>query len=234
MRAADQPSAAGQNVSSAKTMPSSIVSGWSNETRRLKIGFSQIERPTPCPYWSANAASSSGKPNSCGLRPDGDDVRRRDAGLDEGDRLVEDVATALVGVDLRARGAPDGERAVVARAIAVEGVEDVEVGGVAGPQHAVGEDVRMRAAALARDGVHTLDVLGAELEEHLVDERDALVLAHPRLHGPEELLVGRVDHRAGRVQERDLVLGLDLADVLQEGLAVDDADPLGLQRLEHG
>ena len=45
-------------------MPGSIVSGWSNETRRLKMGFSQIERPTPCPYWSANAASSSGKPNS--------------------------------------------------------------------------------------------------------------------------------------------------------------------------
>ena len=65
IRAADQPSAAGQNVSSANTMPSWIVSGWSKETSRLKIGFSQIERPTPCPYWSANAASSSGNPNSC-------------------------------------------------------------------------------------------------------------------------------------------------------------------------
>ncbi len=65
IRAADQPSEAGQNVSSAKTIPSSIISGWSKETSRLKIGFSQIESPTPCPYWSANAASSSGKPNSC-------------------------------------------------------------------------------------------------------------------------------------------------------------------------
>ncbi len=64
MRAADQPSDAGQKVSSAKTMPSSIVSGWSSETRRLMIGFSQIESPTPWPNWSANAASSLGKPNS--------------------------------------------------------------------------------------------------------------------------------------------------------------------------
>ena len=28
------------------------------------IGFSQIERPTPCPNWSANAASSLANPNS--------------------------------------------------------------------------------------------------------------------------------------------------------------------------
>ena len=65
IRAADQPSEAGQNVSSAKTMPSSISSGWSSETSRLKTGFSQIESPTPWPNCSANAASSSGKPNSC-------------------------------------------------------------------------------------------------------------------------------------------------------------------------
>ena len=45
-------------------MPSSISSGWSSETSRLKIGFSQIDSPTPWPNCSANAASSSGKPNS--------------------------------------------------------------------------------------------------------------------------------------------------------------------------
>src|SRR5204863_178687 len=64
IRAADHPSLDGQKVSSANTIPSSIVSGYSNETSREKIGFSQIERPTPWPYWSANAASSSAKPNS--------------------------------------------------------------------------------------------------------------------------------------------------------------------------
>src|SRR5215469_5295683 len=64
IRAADQPSAAGQYVSSANTMPSASTSGCSSETSREKMGFSQIDRPTPCPYWRANAAISSGKPNS--------------------------------------------------------------------------------------------------------------------------------------------------------------------------
>ena len=67
MRAADQPSFAGQNVSSAIDMPSSIGSGWSSETSRLMIGFSHTVRPMPCPYCSANAASSLGKPNSSAL-----------------------------------------------------------------------------------------------------------------------------------------------------------------------
>src|SRR5690606_35820152 len=64
IRAADQPSAAGQYVSRAKTIPSSRVSGCSRETSRLKIGFSQMDSPTPWPYCSANAAVSSAKPNS--------------------------------------------------------------------------------------------------------------------------------------------------------------------------
>ena len=42
-------------------MPSSSTSGWSSETSRLKIGFSQMDRPTPWPYCSANAASSFGE-----------------------------------------------------------------------------------------------------------------------------------------------------------------------------
>ena len=65
IRAAPNPSDVGQNVSSANTIPFSITSGWSSDTSRLMIGFSQIERPTPCPNWSAKAASSLGKPNSC-------------------------------------------------------------------------------------------------------------------------------------------------------------------------
>lgn len=34
------------------------------ETSRLKMGFSQIDRPTPWPYCNAKAAVSSAKPNS--------------------------------------------------------------------------------------------------------------------------------------------------------------------------
>ena len=77
-----------------------------------------------------------------------------------------------------------------------------------------------------------LDVLGAELEEALADERDALVLAHARLHRLEEVVVGGVDHRARGVQERDLVRRLDLADVLHQRLAVDDGDACRLERAQ--
>jgi hypothetical protein len=45
-------------------MPVSSTSGWSSDTSRLKIGFSQMDRPTPWPYCRAKAASSSAKPNS--------------------------------------------------------------------------------------------------------------------------------------------------------------------------
>src|SRR5579884_1624405 len=162
-----------------------------------------------------------------------DDLGGRHARPDHRDRLVEVVAAARVGIDERARRRADRERAVVARAVAVVGVEDVEVRGVARAQHPVGEDVRVRRAALARDRVHAFDVLRAELEEHLVHERDAVVLAEARAHRAVELVVGRVDHRARGVQKRDLVLRLDLPDVLHERLAVDDGDARVLQRLQH-
>jgi len=78
------------------------------------------------------------------LRERRDDVGGRDARADHRDRVVEDVAGALVRVDLVPRRRPDRERAVVARAVAVVGVEDVEVSRVARSQHAVGEHVRVR------------------------------------------------------------------------------------------
>ena len=150
MRAADQPSEAGQKVSSANTIPSSMTSGWSSETSREMIGFSQIERPTPCPNCSANAASSLGKPNSCAFGQTDTTSSVVDARADLRDRGVEDVAAALVGVDQRRRGAADRERAVVAGAVAHVGVQDVEVGRVAGAQHAVRVDVGVRASSARR------------------------------------------------------------------------------------
>ena len=148
-------------------MPSSITSGCSSETSLLKIGFSQIESPMPCPYCRAKAASSLGKPNSSAFGPDLHHVRRRRAGADQRDGGVEIVPAALVGVDLGVRGAADRERAVVARSIADIGVQDVEVRGVAGPQNPIGEDMRVRVAALARDRVDALDVLGAQVVQDL-------------------------------------------------------------------
>jgi hypothetical protein len=37
------------------------------ENRRLNMGASQVDRPTPCPYWRAKAASLFSNPNSWAL-----------------------------------------------------------------------------------------------------------------------------------------------------------------------
>src|ERR1700710_713386 len=67
-----------------------------------------------------------------GGRPARGDLVGGDAGADQVDRVVEPLAALLVGVDLGLVGAADRERAVVARAVAHEGVDDVEESLVAG------------------------------------------------------------------------------------------------------
>src|SRR5712692_10921960 len=83
------------------------------------------------------------------LGPELDDVRRGDSGLHDADRGVHVVAAALVGVHHRGRGAADREGPVVAGAIAVVAVQDVEEGRISGTENTVRVDMRMRAAALA-------------------------------------------------------------------------------------
>ena len=109
------------------------------------------------------------------------------------------------------RRAADAERAVVARPVAHERVDDVEERLVARAQQPVGEDVRVRVAAVARDGVDRLDLLGAELEQQPLRLGDDLVLAHARRSMLVDPLVDGVDDRRRVVEQRDLVLGLDLA-----------------------
>ena len=156
-----------------------------------------------------------------GRRPHGADVGGRHAGLDHGDRPVDVLAADLVGVALRRRGAAHLERAVVARAVAVVAVQDVEERRVTGTDDAVGVDVRVRRAALAGDRVDALDVLRPEVEQRLGDEADALVLAHTRSQRPVQLLVGSVDHRAGMGEQEDLVGRLDPPGLEEHLLAVD-------------
>ena len=204
-------------------MPGLISCGCSSETSRLIIGFSQMARPMPWPICSANAASSSGKPNSVRLRPHRRDFRGRTAGTNQLDRRVEIVAASLVGIDQRVRRRADREAPVVAGAIAHVRVQDVVVHRIARAQHAIREHVRVRAAALARDRVDPLDVLRAQLVEHLA--RRAPTASFSRMPGfiaVIELVVGRVDHRRRMREQRDLVLRLDLARVGHQLLAVDD------------
>ncbi len=165
-------------------------------------------------------------------RPDTRDLVGRGAGADELDRVVEPLAALRVRVDLRLRDTTDVEGAVVARPVAHERVDDVEERLVAGPQQPVGEHVRMRVAAVARDGVDRLDLLGAELEQHLHRHCHDLVLAHARAKHPVDLLVDRVDDRSRVLEQRDLVRRLDRAGTHHHGLSVGRLDPLALQRVE--
>src|SRR6202000_797976 len=89
------------------------------------------------------------------------------ARLDGVEGRVHPLTGPPVGVLPGRRGPDDAERAVVARPVAVERVDDVEERLVAGADEAVGEVVRVRVAALARDRVHGLDLVGAHLVEPL-------------------------------------------------------------------
>ena len=70
----------------------------------------------------------------------------------------------------------------------------------------------------------------SEVVQDFRDEPDGLVLAHPRLHRPVQLVIGRIDHPGRLRQQRDLVLRLDLARVRHQLLAIDDGQSFLLQR----
>jgi hypothetical protein len=112
-------------------------------------------------------------------------------------------------------------------------VDDVEEGLVAGPDDPVAEHVRVGAAPLAGDRVDVVDVLGPEVEQEVRHVGDELALADARLELLGDQLVGAVHHRAGRVEQHDLVDRLDLAGVEHHLLGVEHRDPLGLERRNH-
>ena len=88
----------------------------------------------------------------------------------------------------------------------------------------------MRAAALAGDRVDRLDAVRTHLVEALGRHRDDLVLAHAGLERFEDVLIDAVAHRRRHVEERDLVVALDLARIEHHLLPVADFDPELLQR----
>ena len=102
----------------------------------------------PWPNCSPKHVSSSGKPSSSAVGQTSAISVGGHARPDELDRGVEPLPALLVRVELRLRDATDVERAVVARPVAHERVDDVEERLVARAQQAVGEHVRMRVAAV--------------------------------------------------------------------------------------
>ena len=133
---------------------------------------------------------------------------------------------------LHRRRAPDIEGAVVAGAVAHERLQNIEERLIARADHAVGEIVRVRVAALARNGVDRLHVVGAVAIEELVDLADDVVLAHAGLELLVDQVIGAVDHGGGAVEQRDLVDVLELARLQHHLLAVLDLEA-GLFQLEH-
>ena len=99
-----------------------------------------------------------------------------------------------------------------------------------GRMHAVGEVVRVRRAALARDGVDGLDAVRAHLVEPLGGQRHDLVLAHARLERLEDVLVDAVAHGRGHVEQDQLVGALDHARLEHHLLAVAHLDAFLLER----
>src|SRR5262249_42073492 len=140
-------------------MPSLISVGCSSDTTREMIGRSCSARPRPWPNCSPKAAISSGKPKSCAFGHTLQTLSVLTPGLISAMALSTHFARFLVGVVLGRRSAADIEGPVVAGPVADEGMQNVEERLIARPQHPVGEIVRMRIAALARNGIHRFHVV---------------------------------------------------------------------------
>ncbi len=168
------------------------------------------------------------------FRPHGSNLSRGATRAHEFNGRVEILATPFIRIVHRVRGVPDGETAVIAGAVSHVGMENVVIHGISGPEDAVRENVGVRIAALAGDGVHGFYILGTEIVEHLAYQTHGLVFAHARLHRTIEFVVSSVHHHGGRIQQRDLVSRLDKARFRHERLAIHYRDSFLLQSKENG
>ena len=94
--------------------------------------------------------------------------------------------------------------------------------------------MRMRVAALARNGVDRLHIVRAPLVEELVGHGDNLVFAHARFQFLVDHVVDAIDHACGLRQQLDLVPILDLARREHDLLAIHHIQTSLFQGLEHG
>src|SRR5439155_4854688 len=137
----------------------------------------------------SEASYYDGEAEFYGIGPDGSNFRCGTAGAHELDCRVEVIAAAFVGIDHCVRTVADSEAAVIASAVAHVGMQNVVIDGVARAQHAVGKNMRMRIATLARNRVDCFHILGSEIVQDFTDQADGFVLAHSRLHSTVEFVV---------------------------------------------
>src|SRR5580700_7495743 len=162
-------------------------------------------------------------------RPDCGNFRGRAAWLNKRDSRVKILATPLVCIYHRVRGVPDRKAPVVTGPVAHVGMQDVVVNWIARAKHAIGKNVRVRAAALTRNRIHSFNIFGAEVVEHFAHKPDSLVFAHARLHRPIQLVVRCIHHHRRMIEQGNLILRLDDTRVRHELLAVHNGDPFALQ-----
>ena len=98
-----------QKVSKAKVIPSSMVSGASSDTYRLKDGLLPDGKPHPVPVLQRKRRLLAGEPKLLGPGPGGSHIRRRHPRLDHIYGLVQYLPRLLVRIPLRRRRAPDGQ-----------------------------------------------------------------------------------------------------------------------------
>src|SRR5665213_1332000 len=196
IRAADTPSLAGQYVSSANTMPACSSIGSRRLLSRLMTGRS-CNPSEAVAKLQTKGVHLAGETKVSRRGPRERNLVRADTGLDELDRQIHPRSSLGVGLALWRRRTPDRHRAVVARAIAVVGVNDVKECLVPGANDSIGEVVGMGIAPFARDRVDGLHLIRTHLVESLVRERDDLILAYSRLQCFKDVLVDAVDHGGG-------------------------------------
>src|ERR1019366_8659071 len=95
--------------------------------------------------------------------------------------------------------------AVVAGAITVEGLHDVQVNHVAGLDHAIREGVAMRRAAWSGYRVDAFDSLRAQAKQAVVCNGDEFVLADSRADGLADVVIRSIDHGRGDFQTLDFL-----------------------------
>src|SRR5207245_5972837 len=120
--------------------------------RRLLVGEAEFLRPRKCLG----------------------DLSRRGAGRHPADGIVEVITAASIGVDQCRRRASNRKRAVVAGAVSVVGVQDIEEHRITRSHHAVAVDVRMGMGPLTRDGVDPFDVFRAWVMWGLGEQASAI------------------------------------------------------------
>src|SRR5712691_12272432 len=130
--------------------------------------------------------------------PELDNVSGGHPRLDRVNGPIQDFPAILVSIYLRLRSASHYKGAIVAGAITVIAVQDVEICRVTRPQGAIGKHVWMGTATFARNSVDSFDMLRTQVIQNLADQANAFVFTYAGSQSAVQFIIGRVHHHACR------------------------------------